>query len=241
MSRFCTQCGALRDSDARFCGQCGAEFLAPVAERQPPVEPPPPSGPPLDRQAPTEPPPPSGLPVVSPAPVGIVAEPPPPTGAPLSPAGATTSADTGTARQRLVTARRVHLIAAIVAAVSAFVPWTRPLGDGANATEIPAVFLISTEPTDLGARLSVFILIAAAAALMAFFVRVPAMRHVLLGAAIVLTVIGVQFVLQLNRLLSGSAESLTDIIGPGPVLLSAAGLTLVVIAKRQMKPRPPTP
>jgi hypothetical protein len=125
--------------------------------------------------------------------------------------------------------------------VSAFVPWTRPLGDGANATEIPSVFLISTEPSDLGIRLSVFILIAAAAALVAFFVRVPAMRHVLLGAAIVLTVIGVQFVLQMNRLLSDSMTSLTDVIGPGPVLLSAAGLTLVVIAKRQLKPTPPVP
>ena len=106
--------------------------------------------------------------------------------------------------------------------------------------DVPSLFLINDETSDRGIELGFLVLIAAAVALAALIVKTPVMRTVLLGAGIALIVMSVLFVIQVNRFISMTDTSLTDVLGIGPIILLAASGALVYVAAQLRKQPPPT-
>lgn len=129
----------------------------------------------------------------------------------------------------------MHLGAVVVAAVSVYLPWLRLQADSVNAMDTPSLFLIDYETTERGIELGMLVFIAAGIAFAALIVRTPIMLKVLLGVGVALIVMGVLFVIQVNRLFSAAGASLTDVLGLGPIVLLAAGAALVYVAVQLRK------
>jgi len=223
MGKFCTQCGAPHD-DGKFCSDCGTPFPLVGSTPTPTASPPP-----TAQSAPATPAPPTALPMSPP----IGAEPPPPSGAPLgSVASAPAMADSSLAARvkQFAVIDWVHLGAVVAAVVAVFIPWLRSPAGSADAMDVPSLFLINNEAGDRGIEVGMLVFVCAAIALAALVVRAPVMRKLLLGVGVAMAMMGVLFVIQLNRLLSTSYTSLTDALGVGPILLLVAGVALVYVA-----------
>ena len=130
----------------------------------------------------------------------------------------------------------VQLASAVVAAVSVYLPWLTSTGASVNAFDVPSLFLINYESTERGVELGILVFVCAGIVLAGLFVRTPVMSKLVLAAGILMIVMGLLFVLQVNRTLSLSGVSITDVLGFGPIAMMAAGAATIYVA-RSSRPR----
>ena len=117
----------------------------------------------------------------------------------------------------------MQLASAFVAALSVYLPWLRLTGTSVNAFDVPSLFLVNYKTTERGVELGILVFVCAGIVLAGLLVRTPIMSKLVLAAGIALVVMGLLFVLQLNRLYSNSGVSLSDVLGFGPIVMIAAG------------------
>jgi amino acid permease len=147
---------------------------------------------------------------------------PPPTAAP-TPTVASSSDTAKLGRRTFGTLDWVQLGSAILAAVSVYLPWLRSSGTSVNAFDVPSLFLVNNETTERGVELGILVFVCAGIVLAGLLVRTPVMSKLVLAAGIALIVMGLLFILQVNRTFANTGVSLTDVLGFGPIAMIAAG------------------
>lgn len=126
-------------------------------------------------------------------------------------------------RRTFGTLEWVQLASAIVAAVSVYLPWLSSTGSSVNAFDVPSLFLVNYKTTERGVELGILVFVCAGIVLAGLLVRTPIMSKLVLAAGIALIVMGLLFVLQVNRTFSNTGVSLNDVLGFGPIVMIAAG------------------
>jgi hypothetical protein len=115
------------------------------------------------------------------------------------------------------------LVGSAIIVISGFLDW---VDGGGNAYDGPAMILFDSSPSDGGLKLGIVVLLLGAVCVLGVFLQ-PVRWLTLVGGALAI-VVGLRFMQQINTLVEGSGQSLTDVIGIGVYGVIVGGVVAVV-------------